>query len=96
MYLIELLLPADRRFAVQRRDLARELADRFGGVTAFNRSPAQGLFQQDGRQIEDDIVVFEVLTDVMERSWWSDLWQRLEHDFQQDEILMRAIRVERL
>jgi hypothetical protein len=96
MYLVEILLPADKQFAPGRRALAHELADRFGGLTAFNRSPAKGLFQQHRRKIEDDIIIFEIQTDALEKDWWAALRVRLESDFQQDEILMRATAVERL
>ena len=59
MHLIELLLPADATYAAKRRALADDLSKTFGGVTAFNRAPAKGLFEQGGTQVKDDIVVFE-------------------------------------
>ena len=96
MHLVEILLPADRRFSAERSALSRELAERFGGVTAFNRAPAKGLFAQDGEQVRDDIVVIEVMTDGLDRTWWAALRTRLESEFRQREILMRASLVERL
>jgi hypothetical protein len=96
MHLVEIFLPADPKFAAKRRALSRELAGRFGGVTAFIRAPAKGLFAQDGEQVQDDIVVLEVMTGSLERDWWAALRVRLEDDFRQDAVLMRATTVERL
>jgi hypothetical protein len=96
MHQIEILLPADTKFVAWRTALAQELASRFGGVTAFIRAPAKGLFEQNGQQVEDDIVVFEIMADVLEREWRSALRVRLEDDFHQDEIVIRASAIERL
>jgi hypothetical protein len=38
----------------------------------------------------DDIVIFEVMTDDLERAWWSSCRARLEAKFAQDEVLIRA------
>jgi hypothetical protein len=96
MHQIELLLPADAKFAAKRKALAQELAARFGGLTAFTRAPAKGRFEQGGRQVKDDIVVFEIMTDALEREWWSALRERLENDFEQNEIVVRTHQIERL
>ena len=96
MQQVEILLPADARFAEKCRALAHELSRRFGGLTAFTRAPAKGLFEKGGKQIEDDIVVFEIMTSDLEREWWSALRKRLEVDFQQDEIVIRATAIERI
>jgi hypothetical protein len=96
MHLIEILLPADTAYANKRRALAHELSRRFGGMTAFNRSPADGLFEQGSEQVEDDIIVFEVMIADLDRIWWQALRARLEILFQQDEIVIRATAIERL
>jgi hypothetical protein len=44
----------------------------------------------------DDIVIFEVMTDDLERAWWSSCRARLEAKFAQDEVLIRAASIERL
>ena len=93
---IEILLPAEENFSGKRNALAHELTHRFGGLTAFTRAPAKGLFEQGGKQIEDDIVVFEIMTADLEREWWSALRKRLQVDFQQDEIVIRATAIERI
>lgn len=77
--------------------LRRELTDRFGGLTAYTRAPAQGIWtDDDGPAKRDDIVVYEVMADVLDRAWWSDCRGRLEHLFAQEEIVIRAHAIERL
>jgi hypothetical protein len=41
-----------------------------------------------------DIVIFEVMTDDLERAWWSACRARLEAKFAQDEVLIRAASIE--
>ena len=102
MYLVQLLLPvydnAGRPFPpafyVAVRD---ELAARFGGLTAYTRAPAEGLWSQDGGQpARDDIVVYEVMVEELDRPWWEALRVRLERQFAQQELVVRAQPVERL
>ena len=101
MHVIEIFLPLKRNDgSPQPRELfgrlRAELLERFGGLTAFTRSPAEGLWE-DGDDVEqDEIVIFEVMTDELDRAWWSDLRKRLERIFQQDEVVVRASPAERL
>ena len=51
-YLVQVLLPTHRRngASVAAEEFARvrvELTERFGGVTAYSRSPATGLWKRD-------------------------------------------------
>src|SRR5205823_2930353 len=69
IYLVQLLLPlydnAGRAFPASQYTTVRdELTARFGGLTAYTRAPAQGLWQNEGGAPKrDDIVVYEVMTD---------------------------------
>ena len=101
MHLIEILLPvADnegqlfdgRKYEEVRQDLAR----RFGGITTFTRAPAHGISEARGTIVHDDIVVFEVMTDTLDRAWWEAYRHRLEQSFSQDEIVIRASAITRL
>ncbi|MEA2904310.1 MAG: hypothetical protein QOI12_1697 [Alphaproteobacteria bacterium] len=101
MHLVEILLPVTdaegRPFDAQKYLQVREqLAARFGGITAFTRAPAQGISHANGAVVRDDIVVFEVMTDTLDPAWWAAYRRRLERDFCQDEILIRASGVTRL
>ena len=95
MHLVEILLPLNdnrgRPFAAEKFAAVRDhLTTKFGGLTAFTRSPAQGITADDGRTVHDDIVVFEVMTENLDGSWWGKYRRQLEQDFSQDEIIVRA------
>jgi len=96
MYLIEIFLPLSDNDGVRFTRSAyqavnEELSERFGGVTSFPRAPAAGLWKlTDSEKREDDLVVVEVLAEKLDVEWWSDYRSRLERDFRQDKILVRA------
>ena len=101
MYLIQILLPlADnggRRFGADAYARVRkDVSDRFGGVTSFTRAPAQGVWKEGGHVSRDDIVVFEVMARDIDRPWWERYRADLEQRFEQETIVIRAIRVEML
>ena len=102
MQLLQLFLPvydaSHRPFPKAMFDAVRaELADRHGGVTAYLRSPAVGLWEDyDGDCVRDDVLLFEVMVDSIDRPWWFDYRRELERRFGQDEILLRASSVDRL
>lgn len=77
--------------------ISAELTDRFGGVTAYSRTPATGLWEaRSGETVRDDVVVYEVMTDDLEATWWAAMRKRLEAAFAQDELVVRAHKIERL
>jgi hypothetical protein len=102
MHPVQLFLPAydadTRPFPKAMFDAVRaELAARFGGVTAYLRSPAVGLWEDEtGECVRDDVVLFEVMVDALERDWWRTYRRELETRFEQDEILVRTSAVDRL
>ena len=102
MHVVEIFLPLKRRDGAPQPDglfgqVRAELVERFGGLTAFTLAPAEGLWEDEDGEVErDSIVIFEVVADDLDRKWWSGLRERLEKQFGQDEILIRASAVERL
>jgi hypothetical protein len=102
IHLVQLLLPlydnAGRAFpAAHYTTIRDELTERFGGLTAYARAPAQGLWQEpEGPPKRDDIIVYEVMTDTLDREWWRDYRRKLERRFAQDELVIRSQTVERL
>ena len=101
MFLVEILLPLydneGRRFDAGEFDRVRdELAERFGGVTAFRRSPAEGVWREGGEESRDRIVIFEVMADSLEREWWREYREELERVFRQEKIVVRASEFEEL
>ena len=101
-HLVEILLPAGggdgQRIPRERYDqVAAELTDRFGGVTAHVRAPAAGLWQpRPGKTESDDIVIFEVMVDAIDAGWWGSYRRELESRFDQDELVIRAHEIRRL
>ena len=74
MHLIEILLPVSGPDGVEFpatkfERLARELTEKFGGVTSFTRSPAEGRWKTQGGTEHDDIVVMEVMAETLDRYW---------------------------
>ena len=101
MHIVEILLPLrdndGRRFpsALYAR-VREELVERFGGLTAFTRSPADGVWEEGGERSRDEIVLFEVMSDGIDRNWWQRYRAELEQLFRQDEIVVRAHEIELL
>jgi hypothetical protein len=102
MHLVQLFLPLydneGQAFARAMFDrVGDELTERYGGVTAYRRSPAEGLWkEQDGDLNRDDVVIYEVMAEEMDRAAWKRYGEELSRRFSQDEMMIRAIEVERL
>lgn len=102
MHLIQLLLPLydneGRAFSGSMFDRVREeLAEAHGGVTAYRRSPAEGVWKEDeGSVMHDDVVIYEVMVAELDRAQWKLYGEELARRFRQEEMMIRAIAVERL
>jgi hydrogenase maturation factor len=95
VHLIQILLPLfdneGRSFGPEvYRSVRDELSTRFGGLTAFSRAPAEGLWRDEGSTHRDEIVVYEVMADELDAVWWHDYRDRLEQRFRQDAVVVRA------
>lgn len=95
MEIVEVFLPLDTR---EGEPISREvfdgiiddLAERFGGATAFTRAPTEGFWKQ-GETIERDrVIIIEVIVEKLDTVWWAEFRKTLEHKFEQDEVLIRA------
>jgi hypothetical protein len=96
VHLVQLLLPFGRRREMYER-VFRELTERFGGMTAYSRSPAEGLWKKRRDAAErDDIVVVEVMVERLDRRWWARYRATLERRFRQREVVVRAHAIEAL
>lgn len=102
MHLVEIFLPKydnqGKAFSSAIYDQVRmELTERFGGVTAFLRSPAHGWWQDDaGATRSDEITILEVMAEELDRDWWRAYRSQLEKRFDQDEVVVRAHAIETL
>ena len=100
-HLVQLLLPLSDNHGVAHdptlfRDVASTLTERFGGITAYSRSPAEGRWQSDGDTHHDDVVAVEVMVDELDEEWWRDFRRHLEIVFRQRQLLVLAHEVRRL
>ena len=101
MHLVQLLLPLRDQDGKpfprsQYRKIREELTERFGGLTAYTRAPAEGLWDLGDEVAFDDIVVYEVMASDLDRQWWRQYREGLERAFDQDELVVRAQAIERL
>lgn len=101
MHLVQILLPRTQReegVAVMTADFAAtraELVEAFDGVTAYLRSPAQGVWTApDGHVERDEMVMVEVLVDHFDRDWWRAYAARLATRFHQESIHIRSLPAE--
>lgn len=99
MQLVQILLPradnAGRPFRREEYDHAKEdLARRFDGVTAYLQLPAEGLWRQGAEAANDEIVIFEVMVELVDREYWRTGHSRLEGMFRQDKIVIRYLPME--
>jgi hypothetical protein len=102
VHLIQVLLPA----RVSQHDQAEpdpvaktrgELIETFGGLTAYLRTPALGVWTApDGGHAQDEVVMVEVVAEHFDRAWWQEYSRRLARRFAQETIHVRAIQVELL
>ena len=95
MHLIQILLPLADNAGNPFPDhvlqgIHTELSQRFGGLTAYSRAPAKGVWTQGGGQQEDDIVVVEVMARTLDERWWQDFRRRVEELLDQEELVIRA------
>jgi hypothetical protein len=102
MHLIQLLLPLHdnnkKKFPPEYFGKVRkDLTDRFGGVTAFLRSPAVGLWKEGKDEISrDEVVMFEVMSPQLDKAWWFDYRTELQEKFRQEEVLVWTSEVTKL
>jgi hypothetical protein len=101
VHLIEILLPLfdNEGISIASREFTRvseELTREFGGLTAFTREPAEGRWRKDAETQRDQIVIFEVMAEDIDRTWWSSYRETLQKRFRQETIIIRAHEVTRL
>ena len=97
MKLIQILLPTTdnrgRRIGPRTfQTTARELTERFGGLTAHTRAPVEGLWKPAQRRTQhDELVIFEVIAPRLDRRWWRRYVTQLEKQYRQEKIQTRVL-----
>lgn len=99
MHLIQILLPLydNNGTPLPQEEYLRvrdELAERFGGITTYVRSPAEGLWKESPTTtVHDDIVIYEVMAEQLDREWWERFRQELAARFRQEVLIVRSSEV---
>jgi hypothetical protein len=102
MHLVQLLLPLydNEGQALPKSLFARvrdELVERFGGLTAYTRAPASGVWDDgDGRPQHDELVIYEVMAPTLDVAWWRRYREQLEAAFRQETLVVRTQSVQLL
>ena len=99
MKLIQMLLPVPREGETSPAlEVTRaELVETFGGVTAYVRSPARGVWTDDrGHESHDDVIMVEVVTAEFNRAWWRAFAARVAVRLGQDTMHVRALTIDLL
>lgn len=96
MHLVHILLPLNDNKGKKLpkklfRALTEELTEKFGGLTAHTRAPAEGLWKEGSAEAaKDEIVIYEVMADELDAAWWGRYRKRLEKRFKQEQVIVRA------
>lgn len=102
MHLIQILLPLydNGGTPLPQEEFLRvrdELTERFGGITTYVRSPARGLWKgSPTTTVQDDIVIYEVMTEHLDREWWRGYRRELAERFRQEVLIVRSSEVQLL
>jgi hypothetical protein len=101
MHLVQILLPLAGNDGTPIpeeffQDIREELVKQFGGLTAYARAPAQGVWAHDGVRQKDDIAVVEVMVEALEEDWWRAFRAHLERLLEQEALVIRAFEIQRL
>ena len=102
MHLVQILLPLydnERKLFPQDayERVRDELTERFGGLTSYVQSPAKGLWRETGSAtVHDDIVIYEVMAEQLDRDWWHGYRSELSARFRQELLIVRVRQIELL
>jgi hypothetical protein len=94
LHLIQILVPlfdndGNRLSGEVFRAIRAELVTQFGGLTAFTRAPAEGLWATEDKVSHDEIMIFEVMAERVELEWWRSYRRTLEMRLRQEVVVIR-------
>jgi hypothetical protein len=97
VFLIQLLLPVyDNRGQPLLRhiydSIRDELIAKFGGLTGFTQTPAEGFWAPEGKLAsKDEIIVVEVMVPEIDKEWWRRYRATLEMRLKQETVVIRSL-----
>ncbi|MBC7388753.1 MAG: hypothetical protein H7329_06060 [Opitutaceae bacterium] len=100
MKLIQIFLPLYNSKGVIFKEalfekIKAKITEDFGGLTAYQRSPAIGLWKEDDKKtVKDDIIIYEVMAEKFEKIYWKKYKTELENVFSQDVIIIRVMNIQ--
>jgi hypothetical protein len=94
MFLIEILLPAEHDD--EHETIRALLTEKFGGVTAFTRTPAEGRWKTGAAVERDEIIILEIMAETIDETWWKYFRRKLEQKLGEKEIVIRYHKITRL
>ncbi len=72
-------------------EVKNEVVAHFGGLTAYTQAPAKGLWQESKEHtVQDDVVIYEIMTPLLDTEWWKNYRKELEKRFMQTTLIIRA------
>lgn len=79
--------PADHRHDIVKAELTRH----FGAVMTYTRSLCEGRWQKGGHGNRNAMVIYEVMSQLMDAQWWNWYQKALKARFRQVEVLIREL-----
>ena len=75
-------------------EIKETLTEKFGGLTMYTRSPAEGLWKEEKENtVKDDILIYEVLGPELDKAFWLGYKEKLKKLFKQEELLISCASV---
>ena len=97
MYIVNIYLPQVNNAGMLFNEeiylnIRQELIQKFGGLTQYDQMPAIGYWKENAdKPIHKDLVIhYEVICHRLTKKYWAELRTRLEHIFQQTQVLIVA------
>ena len=99
MRVVEIFLPVydnhGQRFSKAAHNRVKEeLYAKFSGLTAYTRSPAEGIWRRGHARSRDAIMIYEIMVKRFNRQWWRLYRKDLEKRFRQDSVVIRSFIME--
>lgn len=77
------------------KSIKLKLTERFGGLTAYSRAPATGLWKDGDKELNvDKVIIYEVIADEYDKKFWKSFKEILKAQFKQKDMIIRCTAIE--